>query len=320
MTGGTPKRTWWRKKRWAAAGVAVIIMAAHSHRLPDLLPVVPAVLAALGRVRPGDAVEVPKATAMFGFFRSKPTCPVHPVAKAWVEGRLGWLFGQFGPDVFLDRPVVLPSRDLLPDGFDYSDAAVRRLLDRVCDLMGVDPREVDLEMSKARNRLVGFVNEQGRSVDLGFGGLYEGGDGAVRTRITIDSDELCDLAGLIGTIAHELAHHRLMGERRIDPDVFDNELLTDLTVVFHGLGVLKANSPRNWPGDYTEWPGTTLKKPEYMTEPLYGYALAHAAWLRGEDRPAWAGHLIPDVRVPFRQGLRYLHETGDSPLAHLRRT
>ncbi|MEO0359296.1 MAG: proton-conducting transporter membrane subunit, partial [Pseudomonadota bacterium] len=29
-------------------------------------------------------------------------------------------------------------------------------------------------------------------------------------------------------------------------DEFDNELLTDLTVVFHGLGIFLGNGPRNW--------------------------------------------------------------------------
>lgn len=252
---------------------------------------------------------------MFKFLRGKPSCPIHPIAKDWLEDRLEWLFDQFGAEVFLVRPVVLPTHDLLPDGFDYSDTSLRRLLDRICDLMGANSASVDLEVVKAPNQLIGFVNEDGYDVDAGFGGLYVSGDGVTRTSISISTDELCDVSGLIGTIAHELAHHRLMGEGRIDEDVFDNELLTDLTVVFHGIGVLKANSPRNWPGDDTTWPGTSVRKPEYMTEPLYGHALAHAAWLRGEDKPAWARHLNLDVREVFYQGLRYLQETGDSKLA-----
>ena len=42
----------------AAAGVAVVVMVAASNRLPDLIPVIPAVEAALTTVQPGDAVEV----------------------------------------------------------------------------------------------------------------------------------------------------------------------------------------------------------------------------------------------------------------------
>lgn len=42
----------------AAARVAVVVMVAATNRLPDLLPLAPAVEAALASVRPGDAVEV----------------------------------------------------------------------------------------------------------------------------------------------------------------------------------------------------------------------------------------------------------------------
>ena len=41
-----------------AAGLAVVIMVAETNRLADLVPVVPAVEAALATIRPGDAVEV----------------------------------------------------------------------------------------------------------------------------------------------------------------------------------------------------------------------------------------------------------------------
>ncbi len=41
-----------------AARVAVVVMVASSNRLPDLIPVVPAVESALAFIQPGDAVEV----------------------------------------------------------------------------------------------------------------------------------------------------------------------------------------------------------------------------------------------------------------------
>src|SRR5262249_56891631 len=88
--------------------------------------------------------------------------------------------------------------------------------------------------------------------------------------------------GLVGTMAHELAHVRLLGESRIMSEEYDNELLTDLTVVFFGLGIFLANTPRNWDSQNKKWPGTDLIKPEYMTPPMFAYALAHLAWFRGE--------------------------------------
>ena len=61
--------------------------------------------------------------------------------------------------------------------------------------------------------------------------------------------------------------------------MYDNELLTDLTTVFKGMGIFLANSPRHWDGNYTSWPGTELRKPEYMTGAMFGYALALMAWV-----------------------------------------
>lgn len=113
-------------------------------------------------------------------------------------------------------------------------------------------------------------------------------------------------------MAHELAHVRLLGEGRVKPTVFDNELLTDLTTVHFGLGLFLANSPRDWMSQYTTWPGSELKKPEYMSQPMYGWALALLAWFRREKKPAWARHLSSAARRELTEGLRYLEATGDS--------
>lgn len=42
----------------AASGVAILVMAAPSNRLADLVPLIPGVEAALSSIRTGDAVEV----------------------------------------------------------------------------------------------------------------------------------------------------------------------------------------------------------------------------------------------------------------------
>ena len=102
--------------------------------------------------------------------------------------------------------------------------------------------------------------------------------------ISLNSDEMANSKGLVGTLAHELAHQRLLGEGRLDPFVCDNELLTDPLVVFKGLGIFLANLPRTWDGQFGYWPDSELRKPEYMTSPMFGYVFGLMAWLRGEDR------------------------------------
>ena len=110
---------------------------------------------------------------------------------------------------------------------------------------------------------------------------------------------------------HELAHQRLLGEGRIDDDIFDNELLTDLTALYFGFGVFVSNNTHKSTGELNKWPGTDLHRPEYLSEPMIGYALALLAWHRDEARPDWAKHLGWTPRSVFRSALRYLATTGD---------
>lgn len=247
---------------------------------------------------------------MFGWF--KPQCPVDPAAKRWIEGRLHWLSGQFGHETFTRRAVILPTADFFPDPMDGTEASVRKLLDQVCGYMDVDSDAVTLQLFTNRTELW-LVNDSGKYLPNGFAGLYDHRDG--RTVIHIETTELMNLANLVGTMAHELAHLRLMGENRVTGDEYDNELLTDLTAVFHGFGIFLGNCPRNWEGQYSTWPGTALRRPEYMSLPMFAYALAHAGWCRGQTKPEWTPFLSLAMRSCLKQGLRYLKETGDSTFA-----
>lgn len=243
---------------------------------------------------------------MFGWFR--PSCPVDSHAKRWIEHRLQWLADEFGHDVFARRALVLPLAEFFPDKYDASHASAHVLLKQVCRYMDADPARVILKFY-ADNAKIWLIDNRGDAISRPAG-LYQ--ERAGYTLIQLEESQLHDPMTLVGTMAHELAHLRLLGERRIVDDPFDNELLTDLTVVFHGLGNFLANVPRAWASDFSTWPMSTVPRPEYMTAPMYGYALAHAAWHRSERKPAWANHLRMDARYPFRQALRYLWETGDS--------
>jgi len=244
----------------------------------------------------------------------RPSCPCDSAAKAWVEERLDWLAQEFDDSAFSGRRIVLPTPEFFPDPYDGSNRTVRKLLDRVCEYMDVVPELVTLKFVADAGQ-IWLVNEAGQSLP-GAAGTYEEGDREFI--ISIDKSGLHDPMGLVGTIAHELAHVRLLGENRIMREVFDNEVLTDLTVVHFGLGIFLANTPRNWESHYSKWPDTDLLKPEYMTPPMFGWALAHLAWFRGEKQPKWAQHLSSSARSNLKQGLRYLLATGDSAYKPMR--
>jgi len=243
---------------------------------------------------------------MLGWFR--PRCPADPISKLWIEGRLRWLSEHFGEQFFLERPPVLPDRVHFPEIFEPRGLTLQALFERVCGYMDVDPGRVELEVMNEPKEL-GLINSAGHAIG-GAAGYYRS-DG-VQERIQLSPAEFQAPIALIGTMAHELSHLKLLGDGRLGGEEPDNELTTDLCVVHHGLGIFLANSPRAWVSQCTRWPGTKVIKPEYMSAPLFGWALAQQAFLRGERSPGWFAHLTGDARATAKQGLAYVWKTKDT--------
>src|SRR5688500_10981394 len=135
---------------------------------------------------------------MFGWFR--PTCPVDPETKRWIEERMQWLTDEFGMTRLRSVQVVLPTPEFFPDAYDGSKKDAKRLLRRVCRYMDVEPDRVKIR----------FYVDQKPSADLGFAhngpaGVYAG------DTIWIEESMLADPMALVGTMAHELGHVHLLG-------------------------------------------------------------------------------------------------------------
>ena len=277
---------------------------------------------------------------MFGWF--PPKSPCDPSAKRWIEDLLQLLAKQFGLHVLLEKPVVLPTSEFFPDKWDGTEAAVKRMFDRVCGYMNVARNTVELKIfndtstSNALSMLdpsSGFAagTWQG-TTDRSWGASMTGTPGAPRpddfgtsyrgsrprSVVRLERSMLDRPSDLVGTMAHELAHERLLGEGRSQAHAFDNELLTDLTATYHGFGVFLANNPRKSTGQLDYWPGTKLRRPEYLSEPMLAYAMAHIAWFRDEPKPAWAKHLRWAPRAAFNAAHRYLERTADSTFKPVR--
>jgi hypothetical protein len=241
---------------------------------------------------------------MLGWFRAR--CPVEPAAKQWLEERMLWLAEEYGTDYFRSVQVVLPLDEFFPDPYSGSVRDVRCLLRRVCEYMDVDPKSVRLELYENRDPTVSADGLQ-----RGAAGVYQQDRG--KHVVGLDAANLGDPMGLVGTMAHELAHAHLLGDERISPEAEDMEPLTDLLTVFLGMGLFTANSvirEKYWQDGHSA--GWQMKRQGYLTMPMYGYAHALFAWARREEQPVWARYLRGDVRDPFQQGLRFLKETGDS--------
>ncbi len=228
-------------------------------------------------------------------------CPLDAVTRQWVEHRWRWLIDEFGGDLLLDSPNVLPTPEFFPERYDRDDDSVIVLGRRVCQYMCVSEDMVDFEFYSEADRPM-LVNERGQMIG-GVAGTFAEGS---RFTIRIERRQFDSPMELVGTLAHELSHARLLGDNRIDPEVFDHELVTDLSVVFHGMGVFLANIPRHWDSDTRRWPGTGQAAPTYMTAAMFGYALATRSCQRMEPLPSWRKHLKPGVRAEFKQAYRFL--------------
>ncbi len=219
---------------------------------------------------------------------------------------MDWFRDQFG-DEPLRRAVVLPTDDYFPGTYTGTRKEVRAVLRRICPYLGVDPERVQLDFDDD-----GTDEHNALLRRVGGAWSYHNVAGHYRTRdgqavIGIDMEQAKRPMALVATIAHELAHHRLLGENRIPADREDGEPLTDLLTVYMGLGIFAANAAYDfsrWANDdMTGWSSRHLG---YLTEPMFGYGLARFAWLRGEHRPDWESYVDTNPREALKQGLRYL--------------
>jgi len=242
-----------------------------------------------------------------------PKCPVVAEDKAWIEESMLWLIEEFGRDAILEARVVLPTDEFFPDHFSEAEEDVRALVDRVCGYMGVDPERVELEFFTDENieaRSALPFNEYSHS---GVAGHYR--KRRDKFLINIESSQLTDPMFLVATSAHELGHVRLLGEGRVSAAFEDHEPLTDLLTVFLGLGVFTGNSVfrfRQWTDAFSQ--GWQTERRGYMSEEMFGYALALFARVRGEHRPEWSKHLHGNVGDYFKSAHKYLEKTGDTLL------
>lgn len=245
---------------------------------------------------------------LFDRFRSKPRCPVDPDIREWIDRRWRWLEGEFGEERPRSSPVVLPRPEFFPDPYRGTEADARRLLDRVCGYMDIEPDSIEMALydeshPMAGSPLLGEYRHQGSA------GLYELDDGT--HRISIEESNLGDPLAMVATMAHELGHVHLLGHGRLTGDEEDHEPLTDLLTVFFGLGVFTANSvirESSWTdGNYSGW---SVGRRGYLSMPMYGYALAALARSRGEDGSAWSRALRLDVLTPFKEAMRFLAAEG----------
>jgi hypothetical protein len=243
-----------------------------------------------------------------------PRCHVTADQKLWVERRMLWLKGQFGSEPIRRAPLE-PTSEFLPTKWDSSYAAGADLFNRLCSFMLLNPAEIQLHFYSTAETHQKDSQYAGGHHSSGPAGLYFRPQNQQKRAVALAEDGLLRPAQLAATILHELAHVHLLGGGRIGHEEEDGEPLTDLLTVYFGAGILTANSAFQ----FSQWQsqnkqGWQASAQGYLSEPVFGYALACFSWFRGDRKPKWEKHLRQNIEYYFSDAMHFLTTTSDTTI------
>jgi hypothetical protein len=240
-----------------------------------------------------------------------PKLPVTDEERLWVDEGFVRLEVMLGRQRLLEARVVLPDAKYFPDAFERNEVSVEKLIHRICEYMQIDRDRVKVEIfpdeadELRENSLWSIQSSRPAGIYFGHESVVEENGAVV---IALKSSVVKDPMVLVATIAHELGHLILLGDGHIDRSEPDHESMTDLLTVFLGLGIFTANSAarfkqHNHGGGWHSW---SMRRLGYLSQEVYGYALAKFAAERGEIKPEWARQLSTNVRAYFKRSRAWL--------------
>ena len=247
------------------------------------------------------------------FWQKRDEPPITEADRQWVEENLLWLAELFTPEVSRSLVTVTPDKQYFDRNFTGTEEDVDFILNKVAQIMHIKPWEIQLMFFSDRptkysegisetpsEKLKGsWTSKKSELVDKGFG----------NKEIWIELGQMKDPMGLIATMSVELANYKLTSEYNIEEDL---SLLVDLTSLFFGFGIFRANSYFK----FAQWHGNThhgwqMQKRGGLPEPIIAYVMAWLAYYRNED-VAWKHYLNRTVRKYFERSFDYIEKNADN--------
>jgi hypothetical protein len=233
--------------------------------------------------------------------------------QEWCIEALAQLIKRRGVGGLVSNPVVLPTPGWFPDAYTPSAAGARRIALRLLRYAGLSKLDVRTELFQGEQPT--FVDGQPRSKHTVayFAGIVDG-----VCDFGIDQDRLNDPAAVVGALAHEVAHAFRAFHGLVIKDSRVEELLTDLTTVYLGFGVLTANVAYRFRvtqlsgGSRSEWGSMGYLGPQAMSFLLA--AQLRAREMPSEEHKKLLSHLEPDQQSYLKASLAVLDENMD-PIA-----
>ena len=153
-----------------------------------------------------------------------------PEEQRWILDGLASLIRRGGLAPFVSAPIVETNRRHFPEGYSPTLPSVDRLGRRLMQYAGLGDLDVALAPFEPHE-----VDDE--SVLADFRGIEKG----VAT-FGLNVEQVADLEPIAGVLAHEVAHAFRQRRGLVVDDPDEEELLTDLTTIYLGFGILTANA------------------------------------------------------------------------------
>lgn len=249
---------------------------------------------------------------MFRLFGKKtPECPVDEETRIWIEQGMVWLCNEFGIVYVRNKRILVMSDEDFPVHYDGSTKSAYETLKIVADQMDINFDDILLHFYSEGipGQRTGML-ENGIEIDPeahndSSSGRYHGIFSDGKYHISLEEKNLHDPLRMVATLAHELAHVKLLGEYRMDEN---SEHYTELATIIFGVGIFNANTAFRLQREERHWQYQQLG---YLTQIQWGYALAVYASLRAENGKTWTKYLNDTVLGNFKRGIDYIQHNRE---------
>lgn len=165
--------------------------------------------------------------------------------QQWLLDALADLVKRRGVGPLVSRPILLPTPECFPDPWTADARGARRLCQRLLLYAGLEALRAEVvtftnptEAETGIGTLGGYtIKHKSEGAVAWFAGIEDG-----RCLFGVDTNQLSESAAVVGTMCHEIAHAYRAYHHLMHSDRDEEELLTDVTTIFLGFGVLTANS------------------------------------------------------------------------------
>jgi hypothetical protein len=247
---------------------------------------------------------LPYYGALNGIYNQKKiVIPLDKENIGWIINSFNWIINEFGIGTLLNSEIIIPVKEKIPININPSVNYAKELVDFVAEKMGINKNSISVDFyNQSQMKLDANIITQRYEDDKTSSGQYWGKTKRGKYQISLETSQLNDPIRLIATIAHELSHIKLLGEKRIKKN---DENLTDLIPIIFGFGIFNANSIFQFHQDSFGW---RMSSQGYLNENMYGFALAIFANIRNDLHPNWSIYLKTTVREEFEKSMIYIEK------------